>query len=204
MSKKMLLGLTILVPVAALAAQTGFSAVVAQAPKTTICHHTASSAKPYTKLRLTKAMVKGHQRHAADIIPARSPCPTTRLSAETGGRAFTATLSGSTVLPGPGDADGTGTATIRLRLGEGRICYQLNVSQISLPATGAQIHLDPEAPAGSVSVTLTRPDSTGVATGCAVAARTLVAAILARPNDYYVNVRTADYANGAIRGQLTS
>jgi CHRD domain len=169
-----LLRLTLLGYAGALAifAGTGATAPLATPTKTTICHHNASAAKPYTKLRLTKAVGKGHQKHASDIIPSRTgTCPTTTLSAESGGRAFTTTLTGSAVVPGPGDSDGTGSATIRLRLGEGRICYQVSVSQITLPASGAQITLDPEAPAGAAVVKLAAPSSEGTASGCAPAAR---------------------------------
>jgi CHRD domain len=200
-----LLGLLLVAALGAMTVHAGSApaAPTAKPSKTTICHFNRSAAKPYTKLRLTKAQTKGHQRHAADIIPLRAAaCPTTELSPDSGGRAFTATLNGSAVLPGPGDPDGSGAATIRLRLGEGRICYELSVAQITLPATIAQITLDPEGPAGTVTVKLAAPGTEGSASGCAAAPRALVAAILAKPSDYFITVQTSDFPNGAVRGRF--
>jgi CHRD domain len=199
-----LIRLTLVATLSALTvhAGSGVAAPIAKPTKTTICHFNRSAAKPYTKLRLTKTQVKGHQRHAEDIIPSRSAtCPTTELSPDSGGRAFTANLTGAAVLPGPGDPDGSGTATIRLRLGEGRICYRLSVTQITLPSTIAQITLDPEA-SGAVVVKLAAPGSEGNVFGCSVAPRALMAAILAKPSDYFVTIQTSDFPNGAVRGRF--
>jgi hypothetical protein len=171
--------------------------------KTTICHRTASATKPYVKLRVSKAVLRGHMRHAADIIPAPAgPCPTVVLSATAGGQPLTTTLAGNAEVPGPGDPDGTGTATVRLRAGEGRICYQLNVSAIALPASAAHIHVGVAGQSGAIVVPLTAPNASGAASGCVNVSRTLVAAILANSHGYYVNVHTSDFPNGAVRGQL--
>ncbi len=42
------------------------------------------------------------------------------------------------------------------------------------------------------------------AKGCTKAAKSLIAAIESHPNSYYVNVHTAKYPGGAIRGQLVA
>jgi hypothetical protein len=52
-------------------------------------------------------------------------------------------------------------------------------------------------------VPLTTPGADGKSSGCAPAARTLVSAMLAQPASYYVNVHTAEFEAGAVRGQLT-
>ena len=57
--------------------------------------------------------------------------------------------------------------------------------------------------AGNVVVPLTTPNAAGKSAGCAAAARPLVAAILKAPASYYLNVHTAEFAAGAIRGQLS-
>ena len=65
------------------------------------------------------------------------------------------------------------------------------------------IHRGATGVAGPVVVPLATPAADGTARGCAPAARPLVAAMLASPATYYLNVHTAEFQAGAIRGQLT-
>lgn len=178
----------------------------AQDAKWTLCHRTKGKTRPYVKITVsTRAALRGHQRHAADIIPAPAgPCPSTVLSPTQGGVALSATLTGAAEVPGPGDPDGSGTATIRLRSGQGQVCFTLSVSNITLPATGAHIHIGTAAQAGAIVVPLKEPNGSGTSSGCVTASRTVVNAILANPSGYYVNVHTTDFPGGAIRGQLTA
>jgi hypothetical protein len=119
------------------------------------------------------------------------------------GRPLQATLVGANEAPGPGDEDGSGTAKLRLNQGRQRICYTLSVSDITLPAVGAHIHTGAAGVAGDVVVTLEPPDATGVSTGCVTGVeRSLIKAIRKHPADYYVNVHTTDFLDGAVRGQL--
>ena len=179
------------------------TAVSAKPTKTKICHRTHSGKKPYVKITVGKSVLKGHLRHAQDIIPAPDgPCPTVLLAPEHGGTLLTASLLGANEIPGPGDSDGTGTALIRLQAGEGRLCFQLTVANIMLPAIGAHVHVGAAGIAGPIVVPLTPPDATGMSQGCVNVSRTLVGAILANPTGYYANVHTVDFPAGAIRGQL--
>jgi CHRD domain len=179
--------------------------------KITICHRTLSAKKPYVKIRVTAAQLQGHQRHAADIIPAPAAgCPKQAITPTRGGVQLTATLTGANEVPGPGDTDGAGTASIRTLAGLGQICYLLNVSKITLPATAAHIHSGAAGVAGPPVVGLKPPAgatataTTGSSRGCVTTPRALVAAILANPSNYYVNVHTTDFPDGAIRGQLSA
>lgn len=170
--------------------------------KRTICHRTASTKKPYVKLRVTAKQQAAHAKHAADIIPApRGGCPRTLLTPSSGGRAFAVALTGEAESPA-GDPVGTGTATVRLRAGQGQLCYRLATSNLP-PAAAAHIHRAGAGSSGPVVVPLKAPNAAGTASGCATAARMLVKAILTDPASYYVNVHTAEFPNGAIRGQLT-
>ena len=68
--------------------------------------------------------------------------------ASEGGRKFTTELTGEAEVtaagvPNQGDLDGTGTAELTINVGQGRICYSIQVSGIA-PAAAAHIH---EAPA---------------------------------------------------------
>jgi hypothetical protein len=177
-----------------------------KASKTAICHRTMSTAKPYVRISVGgKAALKGHARHAGDIIPAPTGgCPTTALSPTAGGVVLTAAMNGANEVPTAGDPDGTGTATFRMVRGGAQICYQLNVSNITLPATAAHIHLGATGVKGNVVVPLNAPDASGQAMGCATTTRALVAAILDNPAGYYANVHTSDFPDGAIRGQLSA
>lgn len=121
-----------------------------------------------------------------------------------GGRPFTTTLSGAAEIPGPGDPDGSGTATITLNPGTGEVCWQIHVSGIALPATGAHIHLiNPATGFGGVVVALTAPDMTGHSSGCTTADRDLIKDIMKNPDKYYVNVHSTEFPAGAVRGDLS-
>jgi hypothetical protein len=121
------------------------------------------------------------------------------LSAD-GGRKLDANLSGAAEVPGPGDADGSGTASVTVNAGRSQVCYALNVTRID-PATMAHVHKAATGVAGPVVVALQAP-ATGSSKGCATVTRELALAILKSPADYYVNVHTAAFPSGAIRGQL--
>jgi len=98
------------------------------------------------------------------------------------------------------DADGTGSATVTIDPAKSEVCYTLKVSGIE-PATMAHIHKGAAGVSGPVVVPLDAPTS-GTAQGCKPAAAEVIAAIVASPADYYVNVHNATFPKGAIRGQL--
>jgi hypothetical protein len=120
-----------------------------------------------------------------------------------GGRPFTISLSGANEAPGPGDPDGSGMAHLWLNPGLGQVCFELSVSNIALPATGAHIHLAPAGEPGPVVVPLTAPDESGTSSGCVSADRDLILDILLHPEEYYVNVHSTEFRPGAVRGQLS-
>jgi hypothetical protein len=168
--------------------------------KTTICHWTG---KKYVKIAVGARALKGHMHHGHDVIPAPAVCPAQVVSVKkNGGRPLTATLTGAAELPGPGDPDGKGTATIRLNQGQGKVCFVLTASNITLPASAAHIHVGAVTTFGPVVVPLTAPDATGISGGCTSASRDLIKTIRTNPSNYYVNIHTTDFPNGAIRGQL--
>ena len=121
-----------------------------------------------------------------------------------GGRKFSVTLTGAAEVPGPGDPDGSGTAVLRLNPGQGEVCFDITVSNITLPTTGAHIHVGTATEFGPVVVGLTPPGTSGSSSGCVSADRDLIKAIIQNPENYYVNVHTLPlYAAGAVRGQLS-
>jgi hypothetical protein len=162
----------------------------------TVCHRTASKAKPYVKV-VTRAKLA-----PADIAPVPSGgCPKTVLTPAAGGTGFQIYLTGEAESPA-GDPVGTGVATVRLRKGQGQACF--TIATTNLPAAiAAHIHTGAAGVAGAVVVPLGTPNATGKSIGCLPAARPVVASILKSPASFYVNVHTDEFAGGAIRGQLT-
>jgi hypothetical protein len=122
--------------------------------------------------------------------------------ADHGGRSFSTELTGAAEVPDPGDPDGSGTATITVNPGQEEVCWTIEAEGIQLPATGAHIHEGAVGEAGDVVVPLTPPDESGFSSGCAEVSREVALDILKNPENYYINVHTTDFPNGAIRGQL--
>ena len=118
------------------------------------------------------------------------------------GISLTATLLGENEVP-PADPDGSGAAVVTLNSGQGVVCFEISVSNIALPATGAHIHEGAAGVNGGIVVSLTPPDESGTSSGCVEADRGLIKDIRKDPAGYYVNVHTTEYPSGAIRGQLS-
>jgi CHRD domain len=113
-----------------------------------------------------------------------------------------ASLNGAQEAPGPGDPDGSGRAFVRLS-GD-QACFLLKWSRISAPLA-AHIHVGRRGVPGPVVVLFFQgqlPDTLNAVAGCAPADPDVVDAVAAHPRDYYVNIHTADFPDGAIRGQL--
>jgi len=104
-----------------------------------------------------------------------------------------------------GAATGGGLASVTLLPGLTQVCFVITVTNITLPAAAAHIHIGAAGANGNVVVPLTAPDATGRSVGCASnVAADLIAAIAANPAGYYVNVHTSDFPAGAVRGQLVA
>jgi hypothetical protein len=106
------------------------------------------------------------------------------------------TMNGLQEVPGPGAPDGTGTAALTINPNTLMIDWAITVSNIDLPTTDAHIHAGAPGVAGPVVV-----DFQNHLTGNNLMDSDL-AAILADPGNYYVNVHNSLYSAGAVRGQL--
>lgn len=122
--------------------------------------------------------------------------------AKEGPYTLTTWLSGAAEAPGPGDPDGSGHATIRINYGQSRLCWNIRVSDITLPATAAHIHVGAAGVPGPVVVHLSGPSSKGSSSGCSTVDQAVLKAIIENPAGYYVNVHNSDFPAGAVRGQL--
>ena len=116
---------------------------------------------------------------------------------------LTATLSGAGEVPTPGDPDATGTATVNIDVDKTEICYEVRAQKIDRPVA-MHIHQAEAGQSGPVVVPLNTPSATDTTTtGCTNAEATLISRIAANPGDFYVNVHTDTYPQGAVRGQLS-
>jgi hypothetical protein len=118
------------------------------------------------------------------------------------GKVLTAVLIGANETAG-GDADGIGFSVQRVRSQAGQVCYVLAVARLDGTVTAAHIHSAPAGANGPIVVPLAAPTD-GFSKDCATADQALLAAIVANPAAYYVNVHTSVFPAGAVRGQLRS
>ena len=117
------------------------------------------------------------------------------------GRPLWAEMTGANVVGG-GDPDGAGTAKLRLNQGRHRICYKIEVVDISLTGITAHIHEGVAGVDGPIVVEF-GPFDEGTAVGCVTGLeRSVVKAIRKHRADYYVDVHNDEFTNGALRGQL--
>ena len=116
------------------------------------------------------------------------------------GNNFSATLSGSSEVPGPGDPDGWGRARVTINDAANTICTDLEVRDIG-DITAAHIHRGGPGVAGPPVVTLDAPDDND-SDDCDTKDDMLVDEIRRNPGNFYVNVHTVAHPQGAIRGQL--
>jgi len=130
-------------------------------------------------------------------------------------RPLTALLKGSTTETPPGDPDGIGGAAVTIDNSTATpdVCFDLSASNIDTPIL-SHIHKGVAGTNGPIVVDFTPPVS-GASSGCAAGAALHPAAggfataadlltdIIAHPEAYYVNVHTAAFPAGAIRGQLS-
>jgi len=111
---------------------------------------------------------------------------------------LTATLTGPAETP-PGKADGTGGVTVTVDPDTNDFCYSLWADKIGKP-TMAHLHAGAAGTSGPPILTLevTGKDSDE----CLAVDKDKLDPIVANPAGYYVNVHTAEFPGGAVRGQL--
>lgn len=125
----------------------------------------------------------------------------TVIAAPTGETTYIAVLSGAAEVPGPGDADGAGLIELTLDAVAGEVCYSLTFSNIAAPTAG-HIHTGAADESGGVLIGLFS-DGADAAQGCVTGVSSDdIETVMTNPAGHYVNIHNADFAPGAIRGQL--
>jgi hypothetical protein len=122
--------------------------------------------------------------------------PAVALASRSGALKFEAYLSGKSELP---KAAAKGKGTVNITITGTRVCWKFTkVGGIDTPLV-SHIHKGSSKVSGPVVVPL---GGKFAATGCFASTAAIVKGIEKNPAGYYVNVHTAKYPNGAIRGQL--
>jgi hypothetical protein len=124
------------------------------------------------------------------------------LPALGGGRPLSAELSGENERPVPTNHPATGTAVVTLNQGLGEVCADIETTGFEEgEVLAGHIHVGDDDVAGPVVVDLevTSPDHSICVTGVDPE---LIKDIRQNPSGYYVNLHTAEFPGGAIRGQL--
>lgn len=116
-----------------------------------------------------------------------------------GETSLSANLTGASEVPGPADPDGSGSATVTIDQEDGEVCYDIQVENIGDPVA-AHIHSGAAGVSGPPVVPL--PIDSGMNSCVTGVDSALVQDIATNPANFYVNVHTAEFPQGAVRGQL--
>ena len=98
-----------------------------------------------------------------------------------------------------GDPDGTGRFSAEIDAETGDVCYVLVADKIAKPVA-AHVHTGAAGSDGPPVLTIEVTGADGDM--CLAAEPDVLKLIVAAPEGYYVNVHTADFPKGAMRGQL--
>jgi hypothetical protein len=113
---------------------------------------------------------------------------------------YHANLTGAQEVGG-GDPDGSGKARITIEDNFNQVCWRISDVRNISPITAAHIHVGVVGTNGPPVFTLTKSNE-GTWVGCSGASEWTQDRIEGNPERFYVNLHTADYPDGAIRGQL--
>ena len=141
------------------------------------------------RLRLLLALLA-----TAAVLPAAALAARAAMHPQLGAK-----LLGKVEVP-KGSPSGHGIVNLDLKAASGKVCWTFEIAGIGTPAA-AHIHKANAGHAGPIVVPL---GAAFKAKGCTSAPKATLEAIEANPNAYYVNVHTAKFPAGAIRGQLAA
>jgi len=109
-------------------------------------------------------------------------------------------LFGENVPDGGGTDKASGDFNSEADPASGKLCYYMAVNDLD-GAEGAAIHEGASGKTGPALLPLPLPADKNKEV-CVTADKALLAAMIAKPADYYIAVNTPGHPDGAIRGQL--
>jgi hypothetical protein len=113
-------------------------------------------------------------------------------------------MSGDAVVPGPGDPDGSAEVDIVFDIAGGTACLGIEATSLDT-ITAVSIGQAAPGDAGTIVFDLPLPVSSDYKDGCATGFDSAqLAAIDAHVDQYFLQIATEAYPDGAIRGQMTS
>jgi hypothetical protein len=117
-----------------------------------------------------------------------------------------ATLTGAVEVnsdgePNQGDLDGIGLARVALDERNSLVCVHIRVRDIE-PITLAHIHRAPAGQNGPVAVDVNDLIDGKRVRGCVSVDAAIIERIKNNPANYYINIHSAEFKAGAVRGQL--
>ena len=132
-------------------------------------------------------------------------------SASDGSVTLTADLTGAQEVP-PADPDGSGKAKLEINAEAGTVCFDIKIDATGTP-NRAHIHVGNAGANGGIVVPLfelrevpTDPRNDEIEMGrieeCVTGDPAVLAAVVANPAGYYVNLHNSRFPAGAIRCQL--
>lgn len=148
---------------------------------------------------------QGIQALCAEVQEVLITGGTLAISNDAAGEAKLATICADHVFPisgeqqvaeGDEDAAGTGWVTVV----DDTVCTAYDVAGLE-DAQASHIHAGVEGTNGDIVLDLGVPNANGFLADCSVSAE-VAAGITANPFAYYVNIHTAEFPQGAARGQL--
>jgi len=113
---------------------------------------------------------------------------------------YTATLSPDEEVPTKGPEGSSGTAKVDINTDTNQVCYELTPTGLSEAPTAGHIHTGAKGASGPVLIDFNLP-ANGLK-GCVTSDAAKVGAVTGNPAGHYVNIHTASYQAGAMRGQL--
>ncbi len=118
------------------------------------------------------------------------------------GQSHKADFTGDTIVPSPGDPNGAGTAQLILFPGREKFCYRLNASSVG-KVTAAHLHKGGAGENGPIVRKLIPPKG-GYSRECVKGfGKKPVQRIGDDLSNYYIDVHTEEYPDGAVRAQFS-